>query len=518
MSTRIEFELGTRPKARNRRADDAAMLILILGDFSGRANRGLLEHGAELAERPVRSVDVDNFDDVMFHIAPRLHLPSGDPSGAGMVLEFQQLDDFHPDSLYDRHELFRALKENRERLRDPATYPEAAAQLKRWATEGPAPEESEAPPDSVGDGPPVEDDAATLERLLGKPATGRTEAGPRPAMRPDFDRIIRAIVEPHIAPGRDPQQPQLVSAIDAGIAERMLGILHARAFRELESAWRSLHDLVCSAETGERVKLFLLDVSKDELAADLPPSGGDSSPSGLYSSLVDQRARTLGGEPWSVIVGNYRFGPSAGEAALLEGLGALASQAGGPFLAGGDPQLLGCSSAAELPDPALWEPTGGVDGPHWRALRKSHSASWIGLTLPRLLLRLPYGAKTEEVERFEFEELRPTSPIGDHEKLLWGNSAFACAELLGRSFEARGWAMQPGDHLEIEDLPAHIYEEAGAARMTPCAEVYLSERTADAVLERGLMPMLSFRDRNVARLARFQSLADPPASLSGPWS
>lgn len=511
MAGRVELELETQ-RTRYLATDASPMHILILGDFSGRANRGLLEHGAGLAERPVVPVDVDNLDDVMFRLAPRLHLPFGDPSGAEMVVELKRIDDFHPDSLFDGHQLFRALKQQRARLLDPASYPEAAAELKRWAAEVPAPTEPPAPSPSAA---PREDDSTTLERLLGRPATGSTEAGPRPATRPDFAQIIRAIVEPYLVPGRDPQQPQLVAALDAGITERMRALLHDPAFQALESAWRSLHDLVSSLETGERLKLFLLDLSKDELAADLLAAGADASGSGLHTSLVERRVRTPGGEPWSVIVGNYRFGPTADDVVLLERLGALASQAGGPLLAAADPRLLGCGSAVELPDLQQWEPAGADESRRWQALRKSPAASFLGLALPRLLLRLPYGAETDAVERFEFEELPPTP---DHETFLWGNPAFACAKLLAQSFEASGWLMQPGDQLALEDLPAHAYQEGGVSRLTPGAEICLAERAAAAILDRGLMPMLSYRDRNVVRLARFQSLCDPPAGLSGPWS
>jgi type VI secretion system protein ImpC len=318
-----------------------------------------------------------------------------------------------------------------------------------------------------------------------------------------------------VLPGADPQQAQLVAAMDAGIGDQMRGILKHPAFRELEAAWRSLHGLVTSLETGEELKLFLLDVSRDELAADLDAADSDARGSGLYASLVDRSVRTLGGQPWSLIVGNFRFGAVVEDVALLGRLGALASQAGGPFLAAADPVILGCDSLAATPDPEGWASADTERDQRWRTLRTSRPASWIGLALPRLLLRLPYGEKTEEIERFEFEEL---SAPPEHESYLWGNPAFACARLLAQAFQARGGSMEPGDYLDIEDLPAHVYQDAGEAKMTPCAEVFLTERAAAAILDRGVMPVMSYRDRNAARLARFQSLADPPAGLPGPWA
>jgi type VI secretion system protein ImpC len=130
-----------------------------------------------------------------------------------------------------------------------------------------------------------------------------------------------------------------------------------------------------------------------------------------------------------------------------------------------------------------------------------------------LLLRLPYGP-SDPVERFGFEEM-PTART--HGAYSWGSSAFAAVLLLARSFRERGWDMQPGDHLEIDDLPTEIYVEDGERKLLACAEVFLSERSGEAILQRGLCPLLSYKNRNAARLLRFQSLADPPTALRGPW-
>ena len=131
-------------------------------------------------------------------------------------------------------------------------------------------------------------------------------------------------------------------------------------------------------------------------------------------------------------------------------------------------------------------------------------APWIGLALPRVLLRLPYGTKTDPVEAFAFEEM----PSGrDPDAYLWGNPAFICAQLIVAAFVENGWEFNPGDVLDAEDLPAHVYEDAGERVMQPGAEVLLGERAINAILAHGLMPILGHRQRNAVRLARFQLLA-----------
>ena len=220
------------------------------------------------------------------------------------------------------------------------------------------------------------------------------------------------------------------------------------------------------------------------------------------------------GQPWAALVGDYRFRAGPEDIALLAMLGLIAAQAGGPFLAGAAPELLGCDSAALLADPGQWQPLPSGAEQHWQALRRCAVAPWIGLALPRVLLRLPYGRKTDPVDGIAFEEM----PGGrDPDAYLWGNPAFICARRIAAAFAENGWEFSPGDALDVEDLPAHVYEEAGERVMQPGTEALLSERAMNAVLARGVMPVLGHRQRNVVRLARFQALAEPMAALAGLW-
>ena len=117
-------------------------------------------------------------------------------------------------------------------------------------------------------------------------------------------------------------------------------------------------------------------------------------------------------------------------------------------------------------------------------------------------------------EAFDFEEM-PGEPVHTH--YLWGNPALACACLLGQGFSESGWELRPGIVQEIGGLPIHVYRSGDERKATPCAEVVLTERAAGAILERGVMPLLSFKGRDTIRLARFQSLAEPPTRLAGRW-
>jgi len=295
----------------------------------------------------------------------------------------------------------------------------------------------------------------------------------------------------------------------------MRGVLHNPDFQALEAAWRVVFLLVRQLETGSQLKLFLVDISKQELAEDVSSAGShkDLRNTGAYRLLVEQSVETPGAEPWSIIVGNYSFGPAAEDAELLSRMAKIADRAGAVFLTGANPRLLGVASLAVASSPRDWklpEKSGG-----WAELRRLPEAGAVGLALPRFMLRLPYGKKTSPLESFEFEEFTGEPA---HEDYLWGSGAFAVALLLGQSFSDAGWEMRPGQFAEIEKLPLHVYPGDGGSQVKPCAEVVLTEDAVERMLEEGLIPLVSFKGRDVVRVARFQSIAESAPALSGRWS
>ncbi len=519
MSSRMEFDFEYAQPQRQReyqQTEEDPLRILVLGDFSGRGQRGALEIGDALAERPLLPIDVDNLESRLFGFNPRIEVPVGAAAEGLMTVPIAELEDFHPDRLYEKLDLFQQLRDLRRRLSDPATFEAAARELQ-------AGQDAEPPAGATGEesGPSVppaspdapaaaEDSGSMFERLLGKAPSDEPEVriGGRQV---DISQLLQSIVGPHIVPQADPRQEPLIASVDQAVSAQMRRLLHHPTFQSLEAAWRGLWWLVSNVETGDEIKIAMLDVSKQELAADLASPSLEQT--GLYRSLVTRGRGTPGGQAWSVVAGLYHFGPGADDLALLATLGRVAAQAGGAFVAAAHPRLLGCPNLAASPDPNGWQ-SEASDAQRWQAVRRGPTARNIGLALPRFLLRLPYGPATEEIESFAFEEI-PQPP--EQDALLWGNPALVLAQLLASAFMENGWRMSAGDVLDVADLPAFIYEQEGSRHLQACAEVYLSERAGEAILTRGIMPLLSYQQRNAARLMRFQSIADPPAGLAGPW-
>lgn len=494
--------VGEKKESRPEADPDMPFRVAILGDFSGRGNRGIIETDSALKNRGVYPIDRDNFSAVMSRLKVELQISILGKDSSPLIIRVADLDDLHPDRLFENLEVFEALKDTRQSLKDPAAI---AAFVKQFDTSATAPEHSV----PIGEAEPG---GNLLEQILDaandKPPTGQFRS---PS---DLDDFVRRIVSPHLVAKTDPVQGELVAKVDDAIGELMRKILHHPDFQALEAAWRGLHFLVSQFETDESLKLFLLDISKAELAGDLGAANGTTSTE-IYQLLVKQTADAAEAEPWAVLAGNFIFDQTEEDATLLNGLAKMARALGAPFVAAAHPHLIGCDCLADTPDPDdwAWAPDSKTRQA-WTALRQLPEASFVGLALPRFLLRLPYGKDTDPVELTNFEEIETTPP---HEHYLWGNPAIVCAYLLAKAFSQYGWNFHPGIIQEIDGLPLHVYKDQGESRLKPCAELLLTQRAAEWILDRGVMPLLSFMHQDIVRLARFQSLADPAAPLNGRW-
>ncbi len=473
MPSRLQFDF--QPEPTSPRRSRGPLRLLLMGDFSARA----ANERPPLANRPIHRLDADSFDTVMDRLAPLLSIGPNE-------IEFSELEHFHPDSLVTRLPTFAALRQMRQRLQDPARFAAAAAELGMPAAAAPA-----APAAAASSGGDL------LAGLLG----GRPAVADAPAPAPaagGIDAFIRSLVAPHVLPDTQAQQATLVASVDAAIAAEMRTLLHEPRFQALEAAWRGAMWLVSSLELDENLQLHLLDVSREELLADVVASGGRLADTELHRLLADRWRNIPGGEPWHWLCGLYHFGPGDADVGLAAALGLIASQAGGPLVAAGD-------LALATADPAA------LAG--WQALRGSEAAPWLGLVAPRVLLRLPYGKRSDPLSTFAFEEFPGGAPV--HEQLLWGAGSLAATLLVGRAFAAQGWEMEPGDEREIGDLPAYTYAQDGETELQPCAEMLLTERAGEGLLAAGIMPLMSHKHRNAATLMRFQSIADPARPLAG---
>lgn len=432
--------------------------IVIAGDFAG-AN----------PERPSKplAVDRDNLEAVLARVRPRIELPLSGGDGKPLSLEITDLDSFHPDQLYQRLPLFEAIRATVTAEPDP-----------------PAP----APPPAAPDAAAKPAGGGFLDDILASTEERYTSAPPAPA-RGEWDEALHRIATTHAQPKQSAQQERRESDAQKASGLVMRAILHAPQFRTVENAWRGLDFVTRRVDTDSDIRVYLLDISKAHLAARLAKATDDE---------------------WSVLLANYTFGPGDADIATLRSLAQAGAGVGVPVIAGAHPMLLGCESAGGLSDQAEWRELPEGTRNAWNALRRGADAAWIGLVLPRVLMRLPYGAESSPCEEFPFEEMGSHVAIGD---LAWANAVFTCAALLGQSWTDFGEA---GAGRDLDGMLSYSWREDGEARFQPAGEALLTDRAAEAILDRGLIPLLSSKYGSEIRIPRFQSLADPPVSLEFP--
>jgi type VI secretion system protein ImpC len=303
----------------------------------------------------------------------------------------------------------------------------------------------------------------------------------------------------------------MLGVVDKASGDLMRAILHDHKFRELEAAWLGLYFLVRRAETDTNLKVFMLDLTQDELSENLK-SESDLSATRLYDLIAGDPPHG----PWAAVIGNYGFMPIIDDVATLIRVSKICAAAAAPFISHMRPEILGVHSLFDSADPKNWNTSPDTaEGKLWATLRSMPESAYLGLTIPRFLGRLPYGAETDPLETFQFEEFGD-GPV--HDKFVWVNSAFGCAALLAKTFSENGWEIPTSFAQDLERLPVYTYEQEGQTVYQPCAEVLLSHSAADALAEYGLMPLVSFKNTDHVRLTRFQSIVDPPTVLRGRWT
>ncbi len=304
----------------------------------------------------------------------------------------------------------------------------------------------------------------------------------------------------------------MIAALDKKLTDQVNAILHNDEFQKLESAWRGLHYLVNNTETDEMLKIRVFNISKPDFAKTLKRFKGtawDQSP--IFKRVYEEEFGQFGGEPFGAIVGDYYFDHSAPDVELLGEMSKVSAAAHTPFIAAADPALMQMESWQDLSKPRdLTKIFTTPEYAAWRSLRESEDARYIGLAMPRFLSRMPYGAKTNPVEEFSFEE---ETAGGDHSKYSWANAAYAMATNITRSFKMYGWCtrirgVESGG--AVEGLPSHTFptDEGGVAMKCP-TEIAISDRREAELAKNGMMPLIHRKNSDFAAFIGAQSLQKP---------
>jgi type VI secretion system protein ImpC len=309
----------------------------------------------------------------------------------------------------------------------------------------------------------------------------------------------------------------MIAEIDRKLSEQLNAILHSADFKRLEGTWRGLHHLVNNTETDETLKIRVLNITKREVARTLRKFKGtawDQSP--LFKKMYEEEYGTPGGEPYACVIADYEFDHTPPDVEILQGMGQIASAAHAPFVAAISPAVMNMETWQELGDPRdLTKIFQTPEYAPWRSLRESEDSRYLCLTMPRFLARLPYGAKTNPVDEFDFEE---DTEGTDHSKYVWSNSAFAMGVNINRAFKLYGWCsrirgVESGGM--VEDLPCHTFPtDDGGVDMKCPTEIAITDRREAELAKNGFMPLSHWKNTDYAVFIGGQTLDDPDATAN----
>ena len=298
----------------------------------------------------------------------------------------------------------------------------------------------------------------------------------------------------------------MILEIDKKLSDQMDEILHNETFQKLESAWRGLKFLVDKTDFQQNIKLEILNVKKDELLEDFEDSP-EVTQSGLYKLGYTKEYGQFGGEPYALMVGNYEFDATAPDIALMKNISSVANMMHAPFIGMAAPKMFGIESYTELPN--LKDIKSIFEMPQytkWRSFRESEDAKNFALTLPKYLLRVPYG-EGNKTKSFNY-----TEKVENHDDFLWGNTAFAFASNVTQSFAKYRWSSNiigPQGGGAVEDLPVYTYDAMGGVQTKIPTEILISERLELELSEQGFIALTMRKGSDNAAFFSANSVQKP---------
>ncbi|MDR2096674.1 MAG: type VI secretion system contractile sheath large subunit [Treponema sp.] len=310
----------------------------------------------------------------------------------------------------------------------------------------------------------------------------------------------------------------IIAELDKKLSEQVNLIIHHPDFVQLESAWRGLSYLVNNSETGENLKIHVMNISKAELGKNLKKYKGtmwDQNP--IFKKIYEDEFGTAGGEPYGALIGDFYFNHTAPDVEILRGIAQIAAAAHAPFISSADPTILNLDSWQELSNPRdIGKIFSMPEYAAWRSFRESDDSRYVALTLPRVLSRVPYGSTTNPVEEFNFEE---DSGSGSSDRYVWMNAAYAFGANVNRSFSTYGWCANIRGAESggvVENLPTHSFPTDDGGMVSKCpTEIAITDRREAELSRNGFLPLLHWKNTNYAVFMGGQTV-NKPAEYDNP--
>jgi type VI secretion system protein ImpC len=354
-----------------------------------------------------------------------------------------------------------------------------------------------------------------LERIAEEGRVGQTPEERREGKR-WLENLVQEVMTGQMTVSNDTELMlnERIKEIDELVSRQLNEVMHSEPFQKLEGSWRGLHYFVQQTETSSSLKIKLLNVSKADLLKDFEKAV-EFDQSALFKKIYEEEFGTLGGAPFGTLIGDYEFGRHPQDIALLEKMSGVAATSHAPFIAAATPALFNFESFTELSGPRDLEKIFDNEAYlKWSMFRKSDDSRYVGLCLPHVLMRLPYGKETIPIEEFDYEE---NVDGKDHSKYLWGNAAYPFAARLTDAFARHEWCAAirgvEGGGL-VEGLPAHTFTTDDGDIATKCpTEIAITDRRENELAKMGFIPLCYYKGTDTAVFMGAQSTQKPQLYL-----
>lgn len=297
-----------------------------------------------------------------------------------------------------------------------------------------------------------------------------------------------------------------VARIDELIEAQINEVLHHEKFQQVESAWRGLEELANNTNFQADITIDILDVAKEELAEDFEKNSSSLFSSALFDKVYIKEYDQFGGRPYGVMLGLYDFTASRADLTWLERMGTVANAAHCPFIAAASPKFFDCDSVEQLE--SLKNLDGVLSHPRyskWHELRDKEEAAYIGLTLPRYVVRLPWDPDSNPCDVLNFKE----HSQGDSKKYLWGNTAYLLGRNLVKAFELSGWCQSirgPKSGGLVTGLPVDAFTLRGQKMIQAPVEIAIPDYREYEFARNGFIPLVYRKASGEAAFFSTQSI------------
>ena len=346
----------------------------------------------------------------------------------------------------------------------------------------------------------IQEEKSLLDKIIDESRMARSQSQ-KPRARDIIGEFARQIMEGTMLISKDTEAMinARIAQIDQLISSQLNEIIHHPEFQKLEASWRGLNYLMMNSETGEQLKIRVMNVSKKDLLKDMEKAT-EFDQSTLFKKIYEEEYGTFGGAAYGAFIGDYEFGNNPQDMSLIEKISEVAAAAHAPFLSAASPTLFNFEKFTELGGPRdLAKIFQSVDYAKWKSFRDSEDSRYVTLCLPHILMRQPYGKTNIPVESFDFEE---DCDGTDSSKFLWGNAAYALGTRLTDAFAKYHWTAAirgvEGGGL-VQGLPVHTFKtDEGDIALTCPTEIAITDRREKELADLGFIPLVHCKGTDYA--------------------